>query len=301
MKYLSKLSNRLAQMHRALILVLPVFLLAGCKLIENLQEPISYEALNPPDETIPLPPTSVSCENEPAGYARAIDAPMNVLPALSPQYSAEGFNAAPNQARTLFIEESPTAPQSPNSVLRVVFPRGAVGGAAPSRWGSRTLPQNQGGIYACFWIRFMPGWSSNGNVGTKLFFFRATDETNHYVGSAAGSGQGHAYIMSGLQFRDQTMTYNLGMSTTPENDISGGGWHKVEVQWIANTPGERNGQYRHWVDGNLVAAATDARYFLAGQRAMWTQVWWDPTYGGGLNPVPFDQFFELDHMIVSVK
>ncbi len=34
---------------------------------------------------------------------------------------------------------------------------------------------------------------------------------------------------------------------------------------------------------------------------MWTQVWWDPTYGGGLNPVPFDQFFEVDHMIVSVK
>ena len=102
-------------------------MLGGCKLIENLQEPISYEALNPPDETIPLPPTSQSCDNEPAGWTRAISSGMDQLPSRSPSYSADGFTFFENQARTLFIEQSSSAPASPGSVLRVVFPEGGRG------------------------------------------------------------------------------------------------------------------------------------------------------------------------------
>jgi hypothetical protein len=299
MKYLSKLSRRMAQMHLLAVLVLPV--LGGCKLIESLQEPISYDALNPPDETIPLPPTSLICDNEPAGFTRAIDAPMNVLPSLTPNYSSEGFIHWPNQTRTLFIEQSPTAPQSPNSVLRVVYPRGARGGESPSRWGSRDLPATTGSIYVCGWIRYMPGWSSNGNVGTKLFFIKSPSGTNHFVGTDAGAEHSHAYLMTGLQFNDDGLNYNLGQAQQAENDLAGGGWHKFEVVWEANTPGVRDGKYSHWVDGRLIGAATDVRFFLAGQQPRWTNVWFDPTFGGGFNTVPFDQFFELDHLVVSSK
>lgn len=296
MKYLSKLSNRMAQMH-ALALGAGV-LLGACNL--NLQEPISYDALNPPDETIPLPETPRACENEPAGFTRAIDAPMNTLPALSPNPSAEGMLHWPNQTRTLFIEQSPTAPLSPSGVLRVVYPQGQRGGEAPSRWGTRTLPQNTGSIYVCSWVRFMPGWTSNGNVGTKFFVMRGPSATNHVVGFLAGAGSTHNYLYTTPQFNDG-FAYNLGAAETPENDVGGGGWHKVEVLWVANTPGQRDGEYRHWVDGRLIAVATDAWYFATGDTPRWDSLFFDPTYGGGANTVPFDQFFEVDHFVVSVK
>jgi hypothetical protein len=298
MKYLSKLSNRMAQMHAPIGVGL-LLLLAGCNL--NLQEPISYDALNPPDETIPLPETTRTCDNEPAGFTRAIDAPMNVLPALTPNVSAEGMVHWPNQIRTLFIEQSSSAPISPGSVLRVVYLRGQNGGESPSRWGTRSLPANTGSLYVCAWVRFMPGWSSNGNAGTKFFATRGPAGTNHVVGFDAGADHSHNYVYSTPQFNDINFSYNLGQVATPENDIAGGGWHKIEVLWEANTPGQRDGGYRHWVDGRLIAAATDAWYFLAGQTPRWDSIWFDPTFGGGVNTVPFDQFWEMDHFVASVR
>lgn len=296
MKYLSKLSNRMARLH-ALIAGAGV-LLGACNL--NLQEPISYDALNPPDETIPLPETPQACENEPAGFTRAIDAPMNTLPTLTPNPSVEGMVHWPNQTRTLFIEQSSSAPLSPNSVLRVVYPQGHRGGESPSRWGTRSLPANGGSIYVCSWIRFMPGWSSNGNIGTKFFATRGPSGTNHVVGFQAGADHSHNYLYTTPQFADG-FAYNLGEVQSPENDVGGGGWHKVEVLWTANTPGQRDGGYQHWVDGRLIAAATDAWYFNIGDTPRWDSVWFDPTFGGGANTVPFDQFWEIDHFIVSVQ
>lgn len=294
MMYLSKLSKRLARIHAPLLVLAA---LSGCI---KLEEPISFDDLAPPDEAIPLPETARTCDNEPSGFTRAIDSQMGVLPARQPSFSAEGFTYFEDQARTLFLEQSTSAPLSPPTVLRVVYPRGAAGGAAPSRWGSRGLPTNTGGIFVCGWIRFMPGWSSNGNVGTKLFFVRTPDATNHFVGVDAGPDN-RAYLMMGLQFQNSASNYNLGQVHEGSNNVNGGGWHKFEVLLEANVPGQRNGRYSHWVDGRLIGAATDANYFLAGQVPTWTSIWFDPTYGGGTHVVPQDQYFELDHFLVSVR
>jgi hypothetical protein len=145
----------------------------------------------------------------------------------------------------------------------------------------------------------MNGWTSNGNVGTKLFFMAGPEGTNHFVGTDAGANFLHAYLYTGLQVTGGTA--NLGQATVHENNLAGGGWHKMEVLWEGNTPGLRDGGYRQWVDGRLVAVATDAMYFAAGNERRWRYLWFDPTYGGGLNPVPHDQFIDFDHVVVSVK
>ena len=44
-----------------------------------------------------------------------------------------------------------------------------------------------------------------------------------------------------------------------------------------------------------------AMFFLAGQTPDWTSIWFDPTFGGGLNPVPHDQFIDMDHLVVAVR
>lgn len=290
MKYLSKLSRRMASM-----LCIPFMLasLSGCHLTEP--QPLT-------DGLEPEPPSvaaTATCDNQPADYAVTINVAWTVLPALKPAFSSEGFTFAPDQANTLSLVSATDAPLSAPSVLRIGFPKGFPGGGAPSRWGSRPFPANQGNVYVCGWVRMSPDWSNNGNVGTKLFFIR-DPWNNHYVGFDSPDRDRGAFLMSGLQFRGGDAD-NLGQVRTPSDNVAGGGWHKIEVLWQANRPGVRDGRYRQWVDGVLTAQSNQVMYFMYGQTPGWTSIWFDPTFGGGLNPVPHDQWIDVDHFVVAVK
>lgn len=293
MKYLSKLSRRMASM-----LCVPFLLasLAGC----HLQEP---QALV--DGLDPLPPLSGSpvaatatCDNQPPDYTVTVDAPWNALPELKPGFSSEGFTFAAGQANTLSLVAAADAPLSAPSALRIGFPKGWPGGGAPSRFGSRAFPANQGNVYVCVWVRMSADFSNNGNVGTKLFFIR-DPWNNHYVGFDSPDRDRTAFVMTGLQYRDARLSNNLGQVRT--GSVAGGGWHKVEVLWQANRPGQKDGRFRQWVDGVLTGQSNSAMFFLADQTPGWTSIWFDPTFGGGLHPVPHDQFIDMDHLVVAVK
>lgn len=301
MKYLSKLSRRMASM-----LCIPFMLawtITGC----NLPEPQALtDGLEPPPPPVtgePGPPVAATrtCDNRPADYAVAIDVPWNVMPALQPAVSSEGFWFPAGDGSTLSLVSVSDSPLSPGSVLRIGFPRGAAAGAAPSRWGSSAFPSNTGGVYVCAWVRMSADWTNNGNVGTKFFFLK-DQWNNHFVGFDSPDRGNSAFLMSGLQFRNSALANNLGQVSTASNSVSGGGWHKIEVLWQANSPGVRNGQFRQWVDGALTASSNTAMFFLAGQTpTRWSSIWFDPTYGGGTHPVPHDQWIDMDHLVVALR
>ncbi|MBP2647204.1 MAG: hypothetical protein H6Q77_828 [Gemmatimonadetes bacterium] len=297
MKYLSKLSRRMASM-----LSVPVLLswsLAAC----NFTPP---EALSdglepaPPVPSVPVAATR-TCDNQPAGFTQALDTPFNVMPARQPAYSTEGYTYYDNQMSNGEIRTYADAPLSPGGVLRVNYPSHFPGGSAPARWGSRPLPSNTGSVYTCGWLRFSPRWTTNGNVTTKLFFLRGENDLNHVVVTDAGADYTHAYLFTTLQFPREVPSYNVGQVEAPANDLADGGWHKIEVLWLANTPGQRDGGYKQWVDGILTAEASNVIWFLADQVPSWTYVWFDPTYGGGANPVPRALWIEIDHFYASVR
>ena len=292
MFYTSKVSHRSAQMFGVLMLCQ----LAAC----NLQKPQLLDALGPAPGALPPVTASSTCYNQPTGYTMAFDTPWNVLPALKPEWSTEGYHFAAGQASTLSIVQVPEAPKSAPNVLRIGFPRGFPGGGAPSRWGSRALPQNHGEIYVCLWLRASSNFSNNGNVGTKLFFIRDS-LNNHFIGLGISNKPTDLFPGTGLQFRDNSKSYNLGQNVTAANRIDGGQWHKLEIIWRANTPGLRDGSYRQWVDDVLVSRSDQVLFFLAGQTPQWTYLWFDPTFGGGRNPVPNDQYLDFDHLFVSVR
>jgi hypothetical protein len=148
-------------------------------------------------------------------------------------------------------------------------------------------------------VRLSADWSNNGNVGTKLFFIR-DPWNNHYVGFDSPDRNRDAFLMTGLQFRGGQAS-NLGQVQTPSNSVAGGGWHKIEILWQANWPGLRDGRYRQWVDGVLTAQSNQVMFFMAGQTPGWTSIFFDPTFGGGLNPVPHDQWIDIDHLVVALK
>jgi hypothetical protein len=219
---------------------------------------------------------------------------------VQPGLSSEGFWFAPRQANTLSIVDVPDAPLSPGTALRIGYPQGMPGGGSPSRWGSREVPTNQGSVYVCAWVRLSSNYSNNGNVGTKFFFLR-DPWNNHFVGFDAPDRNRDAFLMTGLQFRDATLSTNVGQVATPNDNVSGGGWHKIEIIWQANTPGQKNGRYRQWVDGALTGQSDTVMWWLAGQTPHFTSIWFDPTFGGGLNRVPHDQWIDVDHLIVALK
>ena len=66
-------------------------------------------------------------------------------------------------------------------------------------------------------------------------------------------------------------------------------------------PGQANGILRVWADGTLIIEATDVAFWGATQTAGWTGVAWEPTYGGGLNPIPTTMFQAIDHWYISAK
>lgn len=295
MKYLSKLSRRMASMLCTIYLLAS---LGGCNLAEP--QPIS-DGLDPePPSGTPPTVTTPTCDNRPADYTVAFDTPWNQLPALQPAISSEGFQYFAGQANTLSTIQANDAPLSPPNVLRIGFPRGAAGGAAPSRWGSRAFPANTGNVYVCAWVRISADYSNNGNVGTKFFFLKDPNN-NHFVGFDAPDRDNDAFLMTGLQFADSRLSNNVGQVSTPQDQVGGGRWHKIEVLWEANTPGLRDGRYRQWVDGVLTGQSNQVMWFLSGQAPTYTSIWFDPTFGGGSNRVPHDQWIDMDHLVVALK
>jgi len=253
------------------------------------------------DTPVPsVPAVTTACTNEPAGYRRVIDAPWNQLPALNPQMSSEGFTYFAGQNATLSLEQDPSAPASAASVLRVLYPKGFVGGYGPSKFSTGNLRPNAGNLYVCFWFKVSPNWTTMGHTITKFFFVMQEGSGMAHAVIAHGQDD-HMYLKSLLQFADDRMNYNLGENFTAANDIGGGAWHKVEVLWEANTPGVRNGGFRQWVDGQLTGSDQSAYWFVAGLQPYWDSMWFEPTFGTPNNIVPADQSWYLDQMVVSVK
>jgi len=260
---------------------------------------------SPVDSTQAVPTSaatgvSASCSNEPADYRRVATAAWGALPPRQPLVSTEGFTYFLDQIPTLSIVQDTSAPTSAPSVLRVLFPQGFRGGESPSRWGTSSLGPNGGNLYVCMWVRFDPWWSTEGITIDKFFYVHQNESRLNHAMVALGE-YNQLFFHALLQFPDDWKNYNIGQVRSPENTISGGGWHKLEMVWEANTPGQRNGGYRQWVDDHLIASATDAYWFESGNTPHWDTVWFDPVYGRTDTYIPRDQSWYMDATVISVK
>ena len=63
----------------------------------------------------------------------------------------------------------------------------------------------------------------------------------------------------------------------------------------------KNGYAKIWVDGVLLLNQTGLQMLPSGAPLGFSYLFLDPTYGGGTNPVPANQYFRIDHWYASVK
>jgi hypothetical protein len=164
-------------------------------------------------------------------------------------------------------------------VMVGTFPAGMRGGVGPFRL-DLVFPNPTRGIYWCVRHWIDSNWTDNGNSGTKFGFLLdnkpdAPTSTNHYANLSPRLG-------INLQSRGGVLNRNMFASWSLL--AHRGAWHTWEFLVAADTGSA--GIAVIWVDGVQVMRKTDVRYFPI-PTGSWRGLTWNPTYGGGLNAVPY--------------
>ncbi len=249
------------------------------------------------------PPPSGTCSNEPAGYARIQDQPWNVAPKSATGLRSMGwFNDDALDDFKLTIQSDPTAPFSSSSVIRGEFNAGDAGGSAPfsvrrSFVSGELYPK----LYLCMYVKHDANFdNTNGNAGSK-FFWPAGDAPGSFGSDTYTSHDG--VNMDFALFQQNRVDRQLGQNVGPAGQARmvtrRGQWVRYEMLFVMNTAnGAANGQFHAWIDGVKTHQYTDVDFNISAARA-WQSLRWEPTYGGGTNPVPHDQYQYIDHLRIS--
>ena len=243
--------------------------------------------------TLPAP-GSTACTYEPSGYTTISNQPFSAKPPNAPATDNFGWSVRQSDGFRLTISSDATAPKSASSVFQGVFPQGFGGGAAPFK-AALNFSKNYKELYVCLFTKLDPLWTNNGNAATKFGFFT----TPYTSGSTAINHYFNLTNNLGIQLQSSGAVLNRNMLSSFSLIGHRGLWHKVEFQVIGNSLGKSDGVARMWVNGAEVLNVTNVQYFYPSQTPAFDGITWNPTYGGGHNPVPYDMKQWVDHWYIS--
>lgn len=248
---------------------------------------------------------STGCAHEPANFTTITSQPWDAVPPVAPQKDAQGWQVT-HGVRQLAAVGDASAPHSPPSVLQAQWPKGMPGGGGPFHierpFTVLATAPGYGKLYQCFFLKLNPGFTNNGNVGTKLAFiltpYRGTARASEFYISLFGNAQDAGYMSVNIQ--SQTPGLNREMHTRFRWPAHFGEWHEFEILTTANSPGQANGTLTLWVDGAVDEQHNDVKYFVPTvANGTWNFFDLTPTYGGGHHPVPYTMFLFVDHWYLS--
>ena len=233
-----------------------------------------------------------ACANEPPGFEVISDEPFEEVPPVTPQKGLHGWSLRSKAERQkITLQTDPLM----GSAVQATFPAGAPGGRGPFLLANR-FARDVAAIYMCITMKLDPRWTNNGNVGTKWGFFltpytRPPHKVNHFFNLADRLG---IQLQSGSHAR---LNRNVWSRFNVARNL--GRWLKVEILVRGNSLGRADGTAQMWVNGQQVLNEFDIRYFFPEQQAAFSGVTWNPTYGGGHNPVPYDMHQWIAHWYIS--
>ena len=246
-------------------------------------------------DVINLPPSgSTACSHEPSGYAKIFDQPFNSRPPDAPSTDGYGWSVRGSDGFRVTSDSDPGAPKSPQKILRGWFQAGGNGGSAPFR-AAADFPRNYKAVFVCLFTKLDPAYTNNGNTGTKFGFlltpYRGGSQgLNHYFNLTNNLGI-NLQSSGGVLNRNMQSSFNLVNHR--------GSWHKLEFLVVANALGASDGIARMWVDDAKVLDVNNVQYFYPAQTGAFNAITWNPTYGGGSNPIPYNMYQWVDNWYVS--
>ena len=236
---------------------------------------------------VQAPPPGGS-SNEPVGMTVITDRPFNSLDELGWSDDFSGNMA--------FISD-PTAPKSPNGILRATYPTGYTssgngpGGADFQLNRPRTL-------YISFYARASSNWYGHDSFTNKQFYAHANGEPVMFF-SAHSRYNGAITPVIQLQSTASHGDFDLMPNLVPTARIIRGQWYRIEVVLVGNSAGTRDGSVDWWLNGVHVGSYS-VQWLSAASR--WDLFHYTTIWGGVGGPnVPATQTMDWDHVYLSSK
>ncbi len=192
-----------------------------------------------------------------------------------------------------------SAPRSPSYVLRILFPNGFAGGAAPVTIWYNLPGVRRTELYIGFWLKVSSPWQGHSSGINKVAFV-TSGGTQHYALMPVLHGSAAPYYLE----------QQIAETGAPENPAYGGWltqnvanppftlgvWHRVEMYLKYGTSStSNNGIMKQWLDGVLVMNYSDINYADNGIDG-WKL---NPTWGGVGDTKTEDDFYDFDHVHTS--
>ena len=232
------------------------------------------------------------CYHEPPSYEPIFDQAWDSVPPVFPQKDSQGWFVRKEfeRKRLLSIVQDPSAPLSPPGVIQALFPQGSPGGRGPFRL-NRRFGRPYSEFYLCMSTKLDSRFTNNGNSGTKFGFILTPYKTvGPYINLTPRMG-------INMESRKGQLNRNMFGSFSIQRER--GVWHRIELIVTGNQQGLSNGTVQMWADDRLVLNLRDVKFFYPDQEPAFEGITWNPTYGGGRNPVPYDMYQWIDHWYMS--
>ncbi|HET9637538.1 MAG TPA: Ig-like domain-containing protein [Gemmatimonadaceae bacterium] len=238
----------------------------------------------------PPPPPSTGYDNEPAGMTLISDRPFN---SKTEDPLWDNYNAGP-----LTINQDPTAPKSPTSVIRATFPAGFQGGNSN---GATGIPfSGVATLYISYWAKYSTNWQGNPTDINKQGYAWVDENggSPKFVMEASGVGSGPMQprpILQNMISGDGHMDPNL----VPNQQIVRGQWFHIEIVLRGNSAGTANGSFDLWQDGVHCTSYSGLQWTSAATR--WSVWELYPVWGGVGGTVTSTMWIQWDHIRLSGK
>lgn len=263
----------------------------------------------------PYTPTVVGSgfTNEPVGYTLIQDTPWDAFPwwptsPVGPDVKYLGWiddNRLAGDVLTVINDPTSPYPWVDHNVVQLKFTAGFPGGSSPLFvWRPLRGAELFKNLFIGLWCKHSANFTENGNTGIKFVWVAGDQEQGGFL-YTGHDGPNMNFMLIQQNAVDRNLSANLNAAQALLL-AKRGQWVKYEMLFKANTDNSTaDGEYHQWIDGvkttqypNPATGDLGVNYQMAAAR-QWLSVAWNPTYGGGTNPVPADQYQYMDHIRIS--
>jgi len=249
----------------------------------------------------PPPASSGSCANEPTGYTAMNDQPWDQTAVRNVSSPLGWIDDAGNGSKAFSIVNDPTSPYqgSNHNVIAGLFPGGMTGGGAPFYvYRPFSSAEQYKNLYICVYLKHDANFdNTNGNAGTK-FLWPAADQVQGSMTYTSHDGASMDFQILQQGPVDRQIGANMNSSAARLLGLRGT-WVKYEMLFKANSSNSTaNGELHVWINGTKTHEYTNVNWQMSSSRT-WLSLAWNPTYGGGTNPVPRNQYQYMDNIHIS--
>jgi uncharacterized protein YjdB len=278
----------------------------------TISAPSAPPAPQPQPQPQPQPPSnpgggttpSLDLSRQPSGMTLLADRAFSSRATSPNDYAgAEGWSPdLESRSQYITIVKDATAPYD-GTVWQLTYPVGKPTNPADSfspvhAW--MPLKSRPKTIYVSLWLKLSSDWLQHPGRETKLVEAFIANEARMVL-SLTGSGSGPITPVVRVNGGPDPHAGGYLQQNVRPGIFSRGEWHRYEAVLTANTPGVADGGARWWLDGVELGNYSNVMWTAAGESSNWSQLDFNPIWGGRNGQLTQTQYMWVDHLYASGK